>query len=52
KGIFERDCFMIELAKSESIPMACVVGGGYRTEHQDLVPIHMQLLKAAFTVSS
>lgn len=52
KGIFERDCFMIELAKSESIPMACVVGGGYRTEHQDLVPIHMQLLNAALAVNS
>ena len=32
--------------------MACVVGGGYRTQHQDLVQIHMQLLKAAFGVSS
>ncbi|PTO93588.1 histone deacetylase [Vibrio splendidus] len=50
KGIFERDCFMIELAKSEFIPMACVVGGGYRTQHQDLVPNHMQLLKAAYHV--
>ncbi|MEZ9269138.1 histone deacetylase, partial [Vibrio splendidus] len=29
---------------------ACVVGGGYRTQHQDLVPIHMQLLKAAYHV--
>ncbi|MEZ8086456.1 histone deacetylase [Vibrio sp. 1S139] len=52
KGIFERDCFMIELARSESIPMASVVGGGYRTQHQDLVPIHMQLLKAAYHVYS
>ncbi|OED80397.1 histone deacetylase family protein [Vibrio crassostreae] len=50
QGIFERDCFMIELARSESIPMACVVGGGYRTQHEDLVPIHMQLLKAAYHV--
>lgn len=30
--------------------MACVVGGGYRTQHQDLVPIHMQLLKAAYEI--
>ncbi|MEZ8696869.1 histone deacetylase [Vibrio lentus] len=52
KGIFERDCLMLNLAKSKAIPMACVVGGGYRSEHKDLVPIHMQLLNAALVVNS
>ncbi|MCY9871570.1 histone deacetylase, partial [Vibrio barjaei] len=27
---------------------ACVVGGGYRTEHSDLIPIHMSLIDAAY----
>ncbi|MFA0552111.1 histone deacetylase [Vibrio lentus] len=52
QGIFERDCLILNLAKSKAIPMACVVGGGYRTQHQDLVPIHMQLLNAALAVNS
>lgn len=52
QGIFKRDCLMLNLAKSKAIPMACVVGGGYRSEHKDLVPIHMQLLNAALTVNS
>ncbi|MDN2669449.1 histone deacetylase [Vibrio sp. 14N.309.X.WAT.E.F5] len=52
KGIFERDCLMLNLAKSKAIPIACVVGGGYRSEHKDLVPIHMQLLNAALVVNS
>lgn len=51
QGIFERDCLMLNLAKSKAIPMACVVGGGYRSEHKDLVPIHMQLLNAALAVN-
>ncbi|MFB9214465.1 histone deacetylase family protein [Vibrio sinaloensis] len=50
EGIFARDVFMFELAKQKQIPIACVVGGGYRSQHQDLVPIHMQLIRAAFTV--
>ena len=52
QGIFKRDCLMLNLAKSKAIPMACVVGGGYRSEHKDLVPIHMQLLNAALVVNN
>ena len=52
QGIFKRDCLMLNLAKSKAIPMACVVGGGYRSEHKDLVPIHMQLLNAVLAVNS
>lgn len=51
-GIFKRDCLMLEIAKSHDIPIACVVGGGYRSQHQNLVPIHMQLLNAAYKVMS
>ncbi|MCG9631718.1 MULTISPECIES: histone deacetylase [Vibrio] len=50
QGIYQRDCMMFEMAKSHDIPIACVVGGGYRSQHQDLVPIHMQLLNAAYKV--
>ena len=47
EGIYQRDCKMFELAKKADTPIACVVGGGYRTEHSALVPIHLQLIKAA-----
>lgn len=47
QGIYQRDLFMFELAKQRQLPIACVVGGGYRTEHEALVPIHMQLIRAA-----
>jgi len=50
EGIYRRDRFMFELAKSKGLPIACVVGGGYRTRHEDLVPIHTQLIKAAVDV--
>ncbi|MDN3680516.1 histone deacetylase [Vibrio tapetis subsp. quintayensis] len=46
-GLYQRDCFMFNLAKQRDIPIAAVVGGGYRTNHADLVPLHMQLLRAA-----
>ncbi|TDE23460.1 histone deacetylase [Vibrio owensii] len=47
EGIFERDRFLMQLMKDRGIPVAAVAGGGYRSEHADLVPIHMQLLNAA-----
>ncbi|AUV85575.1 histone deacetylase family protein [Vibrio campbellii] len=47
EGIFERDRFLMQLMKDRGIPVAAVVGGGYRGEHADLVPIHMQLIDAA-----
>ncbi|NVD07124.1 histone deacetylase [Vibrio sp. JPW-9-11-11] len=49
-GIAQRDHFMLSLAKEKQLPLACVVGGGYRNDHQQLVPIHMQLIEAAFQV--
>ena len=47
QGIAQRDAFMMSFVREQNIPMACVVGGGYRHEHHTLVPIHMQLFKAA-----
>lgn len=46
-GLYQRDLFVVNMAKQREIPLACVVGGGYRSVHQALVPMHMQLLKAA-----
>ncbi|ASK79858.1 histone deacetylase [Paraphotobacterium marinum] len=50
QGIYERDFFILNLCKNLSLPVACVIGGGYRNNHQDLVPAHMQLFKAAIEV--
>ncbi|GAK86560.1 histone deacetylase/AcuC/AphA family protein [Vibrio ponticus] len=48
QGLYQRDCFLLRLAQQQGLPIACVVGGGYRSVHQELVPMHMQLLNAAF----
>ncbi|EHS7463753.1 histone deacetylase [Vibrio cholerae] len=48
-AIAQRDRFMLGLAKQESIPIACVIGGGYREDHTALVPLHLELLKAALS---
>ncbi|PFG55697.1 acetoin utilization deacetylase AcuC-like enzyme [Vibrio sp. ES.051] len=50
QGIAERDQFLMQTMKERSIPVAAVVGGGYRTNHADLVPIHLQLINAASEV--
>jgi acetoin utilization deacetylase AcuC-like enzyme len=50
QALYQRDRAMFMLAKQRELPIACVIGGGYRSHHQDLVPIHMQLLNAAFDV--
>jgi acetoin utilization deacetylase AcuC-like enzyme len=49
-GLLARDVSMFALAKRYHIPIAAVVGGGYRTDHRQLVELHMQLFKAAFEV--
>ncbi|RSD31928.1 histone deacetylase family protein [Vibrio pectenicida] len=50
EAIYARDKRMFEIVKQRSLPISCVVGGGYRSDHSELVPIHMQLLHAAFEV--
>ncbi len=47
EGIYQRDKLLFSMMKKHQLPVACVVGGGYRTEHSDLVLPHMQLIKAA-----
>lgn len=49
-GLLARDVSMFTLAKRHRIPIAAVVGGGYRTDHTQLVELHMQLFNAAFEV--
>ncbi|EDL55109.1 Histone deacetylase/AcuC/AphA family protein [Vibrio mediterranei AK1] len=47
-GVCQRDLWMLDYCRNKGIPVACVVGGGYRTEHSDLIPIHMSLIDAAY----
>ncbi|WP_237363542.1 histone deacetylase family protein [Vibrio marisflavi] len=51
QAIYQRDQFLLKLAKEKSVPIACVVGGGYRSNHADLIPIHMKLIQAALDIS-
>lgn len=51
-AIYQRDLFVLQRAKQWGIPIAAVVGGGYRSNHHDLVPLHMQLLKAAIQITN
>ncbi|MCY9802178.1 histone deacetylase [Vibrio scophthalmi] len=52
QGLYQRDRFILALAQQRHIPIACVVGGGYRSVHRDLVPMHMQLLQASAEIYS
>nr|WP_308426206.1 histone deacetylase [Shewanella hanedai] len=49
-AIYQRDYFLFSTMKSRGIPVAAVVGGGYRTEQTALVPVHFQLIQAAFDI--
>ncbi len=51
-ALYQRDVLMLSLALDHGCPMACVIGGGYRQDHQSLVPLHMKLLEAAYAVYS
>ncbi|UTM58221.1 histone deacetylase [Photobacterium sp. CCB-ST2H9] len=50
EGIFRRDHLVISHCHDAGIPLAAVVGGGYRDDHQQLVNIHAQLFLAALAV--
>ncbi|WP_087021793.1 histone deacetylase family protein [Thaumasiovibrio subtropicus] len=47
KGLYQRDHFILAECLRREIPVAAVIGGGYRTEQSALVPLHQQLLCAA-----
>ncbi len=49
-GIYRRDHLVLNRCKHAEIPIAAVVGGGYRQDHQQLVELHAQLIQAAITV--
>jgi len=50
EGIFQRDAFIFEQAKSLDIPIAAVIGGGYQRDIDALTQQHLQLVKAAVQV--
>ncbi|MFT5235519.1 MAG: acetoin utilization deacetylase AcuC-like enzyme [Shewanella sp.] len=49
-AIYQRDSFLFNTMRDRGIPVAAVVGGGYRTEQTALVPVHFQLIQAAFDI--
>ncbi|WP_434356000.1 histone deacetylase [Parasalinivibrio latis] len=49
-GIYERDRFVLSQCREQGIPVAAVIGGGYRTEQEKLVPLHANLISAALAV--
>ncbi|WP_163937290.1 histone deacetylase [Paraferrimonas sp. SM1919] len=52
EAIYQRDLWLLGYAKQRHIPIGCVVGGGYRTNESDLIPIHMQLIQAGLKVKA
>ncbi len=46
-GIYHRDKMVLEYCQSNEIPVAAVIGGGYHTNQERLIPLHLQLLNAA-----
>ncbi|USD66631.1 histone deacetylase [Vibrio sp. SCSIO 43136] len=51
-GLYSRDHWLFSHAKQKEIPIAAVIGGGYRRNEEQLVELHMQLIKAALAVFS
>lgn len=47
QGIAERDAAVMKACQKHNIPVAAVIGGGYRTEQETLVPLHAELIRAA-----
>ncbi|MGF1682562.1 histone deacetylase family protein [Photobacterium minamisatsumaniensis] len=50
QGVYQRDHFVLSQCKKAGIPIAAVVGGGYRHDHQLLVNLHAQLIHSAIDV--
>ena len=49
--IAERDMLVLHSCRQRQIPVAAVIGGGYQRDLQALTAVHLQLFKAAFTLS-
>ncbi|ODQ00082.1 histone deacetylase family protein [Salinivibrio sp. SS2] len=50
-GIYQRDLGVLSCCKHNQIPVAAVIGGGYHDNHDNLVPLHEQLIRAALRVT-
>ncbi|QDF74856.1 MULTISPECIES: histone deacetylase family protein [Shewanella] len=49
-GIYQRDHLVLETTKKAGIPIACVVGGGYSHDIQELSERHAQVFIAAHAI--
>ncbi|WBA18706.1 histone deacetylase [Salinivibrio kushneri] len=49
EGIFQRDTGVLSRCAAHQIPVAAVIGGGYHDTHEQLIPLHEQLIQAAIT---
>ncbi|QBF84130.1 histone deacetylase [Shewanella maritima] len=49
QGLMQRDQLIMQLAQSQQIPVAAVIGGGYSRNRQQLAERHYQLLSAINT---
>jgi acetoin utilization deacetylase AcuC-like enzyme len=49
-GLYQRDHLVFSTCKQAGIPVAAVIGGGYREDHQTLVELHAQLIHAALDI--
>ncbi|GAL05504.1 histone deacetylase/AcuC/AphA family protein [Photobacterium aphoticum] len=50
QGVYQRDHLVLSHCRQAGIPVAAVIGGGYRSDHQLLVNLHAQLIHAALDV--
>ena len=46
-GLYDRDRFVLESCRTREIPVACVIGGGYGTDVEELARRHCLLHQAA-----
>lgn len=49
-AIRERDYFVLNLARQLNMPIACVIGGGYRHQTEYLLPLHESLFDNALAL--
>lgn len=51
QGVFQRDTLVLDACREHSLPVACVIGGGYQRDIDALVDVHLQLFRAAGVVT-
>lgn len=52
EALYQRDWLVLQSCFEQNIPVAAVIGGGYQRNIDALVQLHLQLFKAAFTLSN